>query len=173
MQFHERPATFYISVTLQLNWFGYIRTQSAQHVESGGLAGSACHGKPVRTSSQASSHVELARRPQVSSYTSIIMRLLRFSAPGSHVPSLVPCACFDILTVTLQPFVQKFPDKLLEERKVWSSGWEKVICLDVGRKTGNVSFDFSSLFVEVFVARKTLLHATFTQKHNILVGPVW
>lgn len=36
--------------------------------------------------------------------------------------------------MTLQPFVQKFPDKLLVERKVWRGGWEKVICLDVGRK---------------------------------------
>lgn len=132
----------------------------------------ACHGKPERTSGQASSLVELARRPWVSRYTSIIMRLLRFGAPGSHVPFLVPCTCFDILTVTLQPFVLKFPDKLLGERKVWSGGWEKVICLDVGRKTGNVSFDSSSLLVEVFVALKTLLHTTFTQKHNIFVSPV-
>lgn len=116
--------------------------------------------------------MELARRPRVSRYTSIIMRLLRFGAPGSHVPFLVPCACFDILTVTLQPFVQKFPDKLLGERKVWRGGWEKVIGLDVGQKTGNVSFDSSSLLVEVFVALETLLHTTFTQKHNILVSPV-
>lgn len=158
MQFYERSATFYCFVTLQLNWFGWIRMQSAQQVESGGLTGPACRGKPKWTGGQASSRMELARRPRVSRYTSIIMKSLRFGAPGSHVPILVHGACCDILTVTLQPFVQKFPDKLLGERKVWRGGWEKVIWLDVGQKTGSVSFDSSSFWVVMVVVLKTLLH---------------
>lgn len=90
MQFYECSATFYCFVTLQLNWFGWIRMQSAQQVESGGLTGPVCHGKSEWTSGQVSSHMELAQRPRVSRYTSIIMKLLWFGAPGSHVPFLVP-----------------------------------------------------------------------------------